>query len=97
MISLCGFSTRTIDGVNITALNYKPADDQWGKFLTCARNAAPPELKNKIYDIHVSADYTEHGTLFAISYGVRKIVGRLIPEDEINAIKPEEANNDNQT
>ena len=79
-----------IDGIDITAFNYKPELDQWAKFLAYVRENVPPEFKNKIYDIHVSADYNEHGTLFAISYSVRKIVGKLIPEDEINAIEPED-------
>ncbi|MBR1645238.1 MAG: hypothetical protein IJ774_07610 [Selenomonadaceae bacterium] len=76
-----------IDGIDITAFNYKPDLDQWAKFLAYVRKAAPPELENKIYDVQVAADCTERGTLFVISYGVRKIVGKLIPEDEINALK----------
>jgi len=78
-----------INGVEIYAFGFTPAADQWGKFLAYARKNVPPEFKNKIRDIHVSADYTEHGTLFAISYSVQKIVGKLVPDTEINAIEPE--------
>ena len=76
-----------INGVEIYAFNYKPAADQWAKFLAYVRKNVPPEFKNKIYDVQVAADYNEHGILFAISYSVRKIVGKLIPEAEINALK----------
>ena len=85
-------ATRTVDGVEVTAYHFKPAENDWRKFLAFARKAAPPDLISRIKSVLVYALDTEHGRLFNIRYTALMEASKLVPEKEIM-----ETDNDNRT
>ena len=79
-----------IDGVEIYAFGFTPADDQWEKFLAYVRNNAPPETAFDLQSVYVGAQHNEYGLTFNISCTAFINMGEFIPEDEINALELED-------